>query len=57
MNLFVLRVELSGDHDRFFHYVLILDESAFRCIREEQQILVCFSDFPSVLAQMIGDYR
>jgi hypothetical protein len=57
VNLFVLRVELSGDHDRFFHYVLILDESAFRCIREEQQILVCFSDFPSVLVQMIGDYR
>jgi Centriolar protein SAS N-terminal len=46
-----IRVELTSETDLFFHYSCIIDEKLFHLIKEEQRLMVDYSDMVSVLSQ------
>lgn len=50
----VVRLELSSEADLFFHYMHIIDESAFREIQHSQKLMVDFADYPNVLIRMLN---
>lgn len=50
-----VKVELSSESDLFFHYSHIADEKTFRAMREEQRLMVEFSEYASVLAQSFAN--
>lgn len=45
-----VKVELSSESDLFFHYTHIVDEKAFRTMRDEQRLMVDFGTYAEVLA-------
>lgn len=49
-----VRVELSSEGDLFFHYTHTADERAFRAVRDEQRLMIEFSDYPNVLARSLN---
>jgi hypothetical protein len=45
-----VKVELSSEADMFFHYTHIVDEKGFNIMRDEQKLMVDFSNYANVLA-------
>lgn len=50
----LIRVELSSEADLFFHYVHVIDESAFRRVQEQQKLMIQFADYANVLIRMLN---
>ena len=48
-----VRVELSNEADVFFLYSAVVDASTFRAMRDEQHLMVEFSELVSVLTQSV----
>ena len=48
------RLELSSESDLFFHYSHVLDERTFRAVREEQRLMIEFTDYANVLARSLN---
>ena len=49
-----VKVELTSETDLFFHYSHVLDERAFKAVREEQRLMIEFSDYANVLARSLN---
>lgn len=49
-----VKIELTSDNDLFFHYVHCLDEAAFRCLQDTQQLLIDYSEYSTVLIRMLN---
>lgn len=41
-----VKMELSSENDLFFHFTHLIDEKAFRAVRDEQRLMIEFSDYP-----------
>ncbi len=39
-----VKLELSSESDLFFHYTHLVDERAFKMLREDQRLMIEFSD-------------
>ena len=50
----MIKVELSSESDLFFHYSHVLDERSFKTVREEQRLMIEFSDYANVLARSLN---
>ena len=50
-----VRVELSSESDMFFHYASVIDAGSFRAMRDEQHLMVEFSDFVGVLGRSVDN--
>jgi len=49
-----IKVELSSESDLFFHYSHVVDERAFKQLREEQRLMIEFNDYANVLARSLN---
>ena len=49
-----IKVELSSESDLFFHYSHVVDERAFKAVREEQRLMIDFQDYASVLSRSLN---
>jgi len=49
-----IKVELSSEADLFFHYSHVIDERAFKQLREEQRLMIEFNDYANVLARSLN---
>ena len=49
-----IKVELSIESDLFFHYSHVVDERAFKQLREEQRLMIEFNDYANVLARSLN---
>ena len=49
-----IKVELSSEADLFFHYSHVVDERAFKQLREEQRLMIEFNDYANVLARSLN---
>lgn len=50
-----VRVQLSSETDLFFHYLHECTPKEFQEIRDEQELMVEFDDYPGVLAKSLAD--
>eukprot|EP01138_Halocafeteria_seosinensis_P001814 gb/GECG01001857.1/.p1 GENE.gb/GECG01001857.1/~~gb/GECG01001857.1/.p1 ORF type:complete len:322 (+),score=40.00 gb/GECG01001857.1/:1-966(+) len=50
-----VRVQLSSETDLFFHYLHECTPKDFQEIRDEQELMVEFDDYPGVLAKSLAD--
>eukprot|EP00919_Chromeraceae_sp_WS-2016_P031277 GHVR01073950.1.p1 GENE.GHVR01073950.1~~GHVR01073950.1.p1 ORF type:complete len:245 (+),score=71.54 GHVR01073950.1:41-775(+) len=49
-----VRVELSSEHDLFFHFTHSVNESIFRGMQEQQKLMIDFNDYVNVLVKMLN---
>ena len=49
-----LRVELSSETNLFFHYTHTMDERGFVSLQEDQNLMVPFPDYYSVILRMLN---
>lgn len=52
-----VRVELTSESDLFFHYMHLIEEKSYGRVQEAQQLVVEFSDYPTVLMRMLNAVR
>lgn len=45
-----VKLELSSESDLFFHYTHLVDERAFKLVREEQRLMIEFADCEYLIA-------
>jgi hypothetical protein len=49
-----IKVELSSEHDLFYHYLHAVDEAAYRGMQEAQKLMIDFSEYPSIIVRMLN---
>lgn len=50
-----IKIELINDNDLFFHYIHEIDLNSFSDIKQEQDLLINFNEYPSLLMQTLND--
>lgn len=49
-----IKIELTSENDLFFHYIHCLDELEFRRLQDTQQLMIDYSEYPTVLIRMLN---